>query len=153
MKRIEDIILESSSEVKAKLFGPAQIAYQNPETGVTITKPSAFRVIKDCAETALLFLPIEVFLKYKSPISSLKGKFNRENVGDLYSRSQNDSVTRVLLNLILDTCPKSPSTILPSNALKAQINSDDPYGEYGDSGSHTTVENKSLVDIILSIYG
>jgi len=151
MKTIEEVILENSLEQKAKLYKPAKIAFDNPETGVSITNKSAYRVIKDCAETTLLFLPLEIFLKYKNPISSLKGKFNRENVTDLFNRSKNDLVSRALFNSILDTCPRSTLAI-PTKSAVHNNNTDDPYGEYSSDTQNDQVDNRSQVDIILSSY-
>ena len=73
MTRIEDVILECSTETKAKLYIPAKKAFESPDTGITIVKPAAYKVIKDCAETTLLFLPIEIFLKFKNPFYGVKG--------------------------------------------------------------------------------
>ena len=155
MKKIEDIILENSLEVKAKLYGAAQKAFDAPDTGVTIVKPAAYKVIKDCAETTLLFLPIEIFLKFKSPIQSLRGKFNRESIVDLYNRATTDLIAKILFNLILDTCPKAPPVLINNNPanLIASVDPDDPYGSYGDTAPVIPDTTKSQIDIILQAYG
>lgn len=154
MKKIEEVILESSSEVKAKLYGPAKKAFEAPDTGITIVKPAAYRVIKDCAETTLLFLPIEIFIKYKSPIQALKGKITREQVIDLYNRTTTDYVAKILFQLILDTCPKSAPQLAPVNkaSLISNIETDDPYGAYGDIIPTTEETSKSQVEVIISAY-
>ena len=154
MKRIEDVILDNSSEVKAKLFGPAKKAFEAPDTGITIVKPAAYRVIKDCAETTLLFLPIEIFLKYKSPIQSLKGKITKDQIIDLYNRTTTDYVAKILFQLILDTCPRSTPQLTPINkaTLISNIESDDPYGAYGDIVPTVEETSKSQVEIIISVY-
>lgn len=154
MKKIEDIILESSPEIKAKLYTPARKAFEAPDTGITIVKPAAYKVIKDCAETTLLFLPIEIFLKFKSPTQSLKGKFPRDSVIDLYNRTATDSVAKILFQLILDTCPKSPPQLAPVNtaSILTAIDKDDPYGSYGDTTPITAPETKSLIDTICVAY-
>lgn len=154
MSRIEDIILENSGEVKAKLYGPAKKAFEAPDTGITIVKPAAYKVIKDCAETTLLFLPIEIFLKYKSPTQTLRGKFTREQVIELYNRTVKDTAAKILFQLILDTCPKSAPSLAPVNPSNVLLglNSDDPYGSYGDTAP-VAEESKSLIDIICSAYG
>ena len=154
MKRIEDVILETSSEVKAKLYLPAKKAFDAPDTGVTIVKPAAYKVIKDCAETTLLFLPIEIFLKFKNPIQSLKGKFVRDQIIDLYNRTISDSVAKILFQLILDTCPKSAPSLAPVNptAILSHIDSEDPYGTYGDTAPVISEELKSSIDIIVAAY-
>lgn len=154
MIRIEDVILSVSTETKAKLYLPAKKAFEAPDTGITIVKPAAYKVIKDCAETTLLFLPIEIFLKFKSPVQSLKGKFNREQVIDLYNRTTTDSAAKILFQLILDTCPKAPPQLAPVNTatILTSIDKDDPYGSYGDSAQTVSQETKSLVDTIASVY-
>ena len=154
MIKVEDIILENSPETKAKLYTPAKKAFEAPDTGVTIVKPAAYKVIKDCAETTLLFLPIEIFLKFKNPIQSLKGKFPRDSVVDLYNRTVSDSVAKILFQLILDTCPKSPPQLAPVNTatILTTIDKDDPYGSYGDSAPVTAPETRSLIDTICAAY-
>lgn len=154
MKKIEEIILENSSEIKAKLYGPAKKAFEAPDTGITIVKPAAYRVIKDCAETTLLFLPIEIFLKYKSPIQSLKNKFSRDQVIDLYNRTTTDYVAKILFQLIVDTCPRSTPQLTPINKanLISNIETDDPYGAYGDMIPTIEESSKSRVDIIVAAY-
>lgn len=153
-KKLEEIILETSPETKAKLYIPAKKAFEAPDTGITILKPAAYKVIKDCAETTLLFLPIEIFLKFKSPIQSLKGKFTREHVIDLYNRTTTDSAAKILFQLILDTCPKAPPQLAPVNtaSILTNIDKDDPYGSYGDTAQLVSPETKSLVDTIASVY-
>jgi len=154
MKRIEDVILETSTEVKAKLYLPAKKAFDAPDTGVTIVKPAAYKVIKDCAETTLLFLPIEIFLKFKNPIQSLRGKFVRDQIIDLYNRTISDSVAKILFQLILDTCPKSAPSLVPVNptAILSHIDSEDPYGTYGDTAPAISEELKSSIDVIVAAY-
>ena len=134
MKKIEDIILETPPETKSKLYGAAKKAFDAPDTGVTIVKPAAYKVIKDCAETTLLFLPIEIFLKFKTPTTTLKGKFSRDQVVDLYNRTTTDSVAKILFQLIVDTCPKAPPQLIPANTTNylTPVDPDDPYGSYGE---------------------
>lgn len=153
MKKIEEVILEHSPETKAKLYGPAKKAFEAPDTGVNIVKPAAYKVIKDCAETTLLFLPIEIFLKYKSPIQSLRGKITRDQVIDLYNRTVKDTTAKILFQLILDTCPKSTPSLAPVNPVNilSDVSDDDPYGSYGDTAP-IVEESKSLIDIICSAY-
>jgi hypothetical protein len=143
MTNIETVILENSSESKAKLHGPAQKAFTNPETGVTIIKQGAARVIRDCAETTLTFLPIEIFLKYANPVMSLKGKFNVENVKDLFERSKTNTASKLLFNLLLETCPKN--TIITTKA-----DHNDPYGDYSEVQDIPVAFN--AVDLILKTY-
>lgn len=143
MTNIETIILENSLEPKAKLYGPAQKAFTNPETGITIIKQSAARVIKDCAETTLTFLPIEIFLKYTNPIQTLKGRFNVENVKDLVERSKTNAVSKLLFDLIIETCPKNTT-------IATKANHNDPYGDYSEVQDIPIASN--AVDLILKTY-
>lgn len=154
MTRIEDIILATSTETKAKLYQPAKKAFEAPDTGITVVKPAAYRVIKDCAETTLLFLPIEIFIKFKSPIQALKGKFTRESVVELYNRTTTDAVAKILFQLIVDTCPKSVPQLSPVNPANIINNNvDDPYGEYEyATGSGNQETSKSSVELICSTY-
>jgi len=154
MKRIEDIILEYSAEPKAKLYLPARKAFEAPDTGITIIKPAAYKVIKDCAETTLLFLPIEIFLKFKTPTTTLKGKFSRDQVVDLYNRTTTDSVAKILFQLIVDTCPKAPPQLIPANTTNylTSVDPDDPYGSYGEVSVLKEEPSKSLVDTIMLVY-
>lgn len=152
MARIEDVILSVSPETKAKLYIPAKKAFEAPDTGVTIVKPAAYRVIKDCAETTLLFLPIEIFLKLKNPVQVLKGKVTKEQVFDLYNRASSDSVSKILFQLLLDNCPKTTPQAIPSSNILSHVDADDPYGTYGDTAPVINEESKSAVDLIVSTY-
>jgi hypothetical protein len=147
---IEEVIYSVSPEQKSKLLGPATKAFNNPDTGITANKPSALRVIKDCAETTILFLPIELFVKMNNPLTLLKGKFNAVNVTDLYNRSKNNKIAKLLFDLILETCPKQP-TVQTSVSLQVADESD-PYGDYDNSVSTVAVQQSSPVQIILQHY-
>ncbi|NBO99186.1 MAG: hypothetical protein EBU90_03535 [Proteobacteria bacterium] len=152
MARIEDVILTVSPETKAKLYGPAKKAFEAPDTGVTITKPAAYRVIKDCAETTLLFLPIEIFLKLKSPVQTLKGKVTKDQIVDLYNRASGDSVSKILFQLLLDSCPKSTPQAIPAANILSHVDVDDPYGTYGDNAPVFSEESKSAVELVIATY-
>lgn len=142
---IEETILNLSSESKAKLYGPANKAFTNPETGITVQKQGALRVIRDCAETTINFLPIEIFLTYADPVKVLKGKFDINAVTDFYNRSKNNKITKVLLDLILATCTRVSIT-------QAQpIDNNDPYGDY-DNTIQSNSSNLTPVQLIMQTY-
>jgi len=145
---IEEVILSSSAEPKAKLFGPATKALSNPETGITVVKQGALRVIKDCAETTVNFLPIEIFLSYIDPVKSLKGKFNTNNVTDLFNKSKTNKVSKLLFDLILSTC--SPVSV-PAQSVLSHSDENDPYGDY-DNAVPVTTSTLNSIQVILQTY-
>jgi hypothetical protein len=145
--KLEEIILQNSSVLKAKLFTPALRAFEAPETGIQVIKPAAVRVIKDCAETTIKFLPIEIFLQFKTPIEQLRGKFTREIIQEFYDRSKNELHTKLLLDLMLATCPKINTVPLVKSTT---IN--DPYGDY-DSVEPVEITNTAdSVELIFKTY-
>lgn len=151
---VEDIILANSPEPKAKLIIPARKAFESPDTGVTIVKPAAYRVIKDCAETTITFLPLEMFLRLENPIKQLKGKFNKEQITDLYHRSQNDKIAQLLFKCILETCPRTESSPQITQIGIQSSSMSDPYGDYDDAekmvGSKATTDTE--LDIVIKTY-
>jgi hypothetical protein len=153
---VEDIILSNSIEPKAKLIIPARKAFEAPDTGVTIVKPAAYRVIKDCAETTITFLPVEIFLKYSEPVKQLKGKFTREQITDLYNRSKSNRNTELLFKCMYNTCPSSSSSEITITNIGIQSSSiTDPYGDYDDaeklSGSKNTTPGNEL-ELVIETY-
>ena len=74
---------------------------------------------------------------------SLKGKFNVENVKDLFERSKTNTASKLLFNLLLETCPKN--TIITTNA-----DHNDPYGDYSEVQDIPVAFN--AVDLILKTY-
>lgn len=151
---VEDIILTNSSEPKAKLIIPARKAFEAPDTGVTIVKPAAYRVIKDCAETTITFLPVEIFLKYNEPIKQLKGKFTKEQIVDLYNRSKNNKNTLLLFKCMLDTCPREQQPTVGNIGIQSSSMTD-PYGDYDDAeklpGSKNIAPENEL-DVVIKTY-
>lgn len=143
---VEEAILTFSTEPKAKLYGPATKAFTNPETGITVQKQGALRVIKDCAETTVNFLPIEIFLTYADPVKVLKGKLELTAVTDFYNRSKNNKITKVLLDLILTTC----SHII-TNPVVEFADNNDPYGDY-DNTVQSNISNLTPVQLIMQTY-
>jgi len=66
-----------------------------------------------------------------------------ENVKDLFERSKTNTTSKLLLNLLLETCSKN--TI---NTTKADHN--DPYGDYSEIQDMPIAS--SAVDLILKTY-
>jgi hypothetical protein len=87
-------------------------------------------------------------------LQSLKGKFTKESIIDLYNRTTTDSVAKILFHLILDTCPKAPPQLTPvKTSVTTNLDLDDPYGAYGDNIPVQAEEaSRSLVDIIVTAY-
>lgn len=126
MKFLE-IIIENSTEKLAKLYKPAYKASQNPENGITIQNKSAYHVIKDCAYLAHLYLPIFCFEKYTNPFIQLKGKFKKPDIEEFVKSTKTDKLNELLLNLILEKIEEKQ----PIENFSADLESNDPYGEYG----------------------
>jgi hypothetical protein len=125
--RFLEIIIENSTDKLAKLYKPAYKASQNPENGITIQNKSAYHVIKDCAYIAHLYLPLYCFENYTNPISQLKGKFKKSEIEEFVKSVKTQKVNQFLLNLILQNEDKKQ----PIQQFSSDVESNDPYGEYG----------------------
>ena len=97
----EEVILNNSSEQIAKLYGPAERAYNKPDTGIDVNKKSAYYVIRDCANITRQYLAIHVWGLYEDPILTLKGKFTSNQVKDFLSRSDKETGPKLLKQLIV----------------------------------------------------
>lgn len=97
----EEVILNNSSEQIAKLYGPAERAYNKPDTGIDVNKKSAYYVIRDCANITRQYLAIHVWGLYEDPILTLKGKFTSNQVKDFLSRSDKETGPKLLKQLII----------------------------------------------------
>ena len=137
-----DILLSSSQAKEGKLVGPATKASTNPETGITINNPAAYRVIKDCAKLAIKYLPHYVFGLYANPFEVLKGKFERKDIDEFVKAALSDMVLNQLLSLIIDKIKKSSSSLSASE--------DDPYGDY-ESYNYSSNE-QHYVDILCNAF-
>jgi hypothetical protein len=125
-----DKIIQNSQVKEAKLYGPSKRAAERPETGVTITNPAAFHVIKDCATLANKYLPHYVFGSYANPFEVLKGKFTKPEIEEFVSAAMADIVYHQLLTLILSKINKSDNVPAVSITAASVANSNDPYGDY-----------------------
>jgi hypothetical protein len=158
MKFIE-IILSNSTVKEAKLYPASKKASLKPDTGVTITSQSAYHVIKDCATIAHRYLPLFVFGQYQDPFQALKGKFKRSDIEEFLSSANSDFVHYQLLSIILERIGKKPE--IEENKSKPMVNdiqSDNPYGEYGHGMEETPViisnkDNTSTLDLLCQTFG
>lgn len=157
MKFVE-IIVENSLVKEAKLYAPAKKAYANPDTGITIQNKSAYHVIKDCALMTINYLPLWAFGNYKNPFEELKGKFQRKDVEEFVSSNEKYVMSKQLLLAILD---KSGEIINNKQEVdksyKQEIESSDPYGEYGTSSEEESSKveinnNSSIVDALCKLF-
>ena len=97
----EEKIIKNSSIRQSKLMRPAKIAFEKPDTGVTINKKGAYYLIKDSAEVTIQYLVHLCYGSYKDPIKDLKGKFTQSEIIDFVGRSKEEKSTNQMLNIIL----------------------------------------------------
>ncbi len=129
----EEVILNNSKEQVAKLYGPADRAHKNPETGVEIKKKSAYYVIRDCADITRQYLAIHVWGLYDDPILTLKGKFTSNQVKDFLSRSEKETGPKLLKQLIVAGIKDKyevVQTTKGSSSFSYEADADDIYSYY-----------------------
>ena len=97
----EEKIITNSSIRQKNLMRPAKVAYENPDTGVTINKKGAYYLIKDTADVTVKYLAHLCYASYDNPISSLKGLFTQSKIIDFVGRSKEQEHTKQLLENIL----------------------------------------------------
>jgi hypothetical protein len=157
MKFLE-IILNNSTVKEAKLYTAAKKASIKPDTGVTIQNQSAYHVIKDCAKITQLYLPLYIFGQYQNPFQALKGKFSKSEIQEFLSSANSDFVNHQLLCLILEKIKKELDVEEPKQSTNIQdINSDDPYGDYGYSSPEPTItttinSDSSILDLLCQAF-
>ena len=83
----EEKIIKNSDIRQSKLMRPAKIAFDKPDTGVTINKKGAYYLIKDSAEITVQYLVHLCYGSYKAPLKDLKGKFTQSEIIDFVGRS------------------------------------------------------------------
>lgn len=148
----EEKIIAASSSRHKKLFRPALIASREPNTQVKIYNKSAYYVIKDCADITLKYLAHYVYSSLSDPVLSLKGKVSEEEIVDFVSRSNQETHTRQLLQIILNDLTSGFKPQLPEPITDFTIDDvDDVYGdyEYGSIEDDYDVSEltKSIIDI------
>lgn len=132
----EEKIIKNSSIRQGKLMRPARIAFDKPDTGVTINKKGAYYLIKDSADITIQYLAHLCYGSYNEPISELKGKFTQSEIIDFVGRSKEEKNTNQLLSIILaDLGYVSQSfevDVIDEEELDLTIDEDedDVYGDY-----------------------
>lgn len=123
MMTLEEVIIENSNNTIKGLYSPAQKAFKEPATGITVVIPAAAAVIRDCAMVTLRYLPHYTFGLYGNPFTELKGKISVQQITDFVQKSKTDFITNQLLQLIKD---RSGGIV----AVPQATNFADPYQEY-----------------------
>ena len=153
MKFIE-ILITNSQLKEAKLFHPSKKASENPTIGITIQNQAAYHVIKDCAKIAHRYLPLVIMEHYPNVFSSLKGKFEKQDIVDFIDAAQKDIAYKQLLELLLDKLRKTFPTSDNSQSIEFATSSfsqaaNDPYGDYGSFNEPAKkLEDKSPVELL-----
>ena len=97
----EEKIIKNSKIRQKNLMRPAKIAFDKPDTGVTINKKGAYYLIKDSADITVKYLSHLSYASYSNPIVDLKGKFTQSEIIDFVGRAKEENFTNQLLSIIL----------------------------------------------------
>lgn len=152
----EEKIIKNSGIRQKNLMRPAKIAFEKPDTGVTINKKGAFYLIKDSADITVKYLVHLCYGSYNNPIKDLKGKFTQSEIIDFVGRSKEQQYTRQLLNIILTDigCVNQSFTTDTNNntSIDFSINEEeDVYGDYeleeSESNEKESVEEVQSIDV------
>lgn len=143
----EEKIIKNSSIRQSKLMRPAKIAFEKPDTGVTINKKGAYYLIKDSADITIQYLVHLCYGSYSDPITDLKGKFTQSEIIDFVGRSKEERNTNQLLSIILADLGYVDQSfeveeVTEEKELDLTI-SDDEDDVYGDYETETTSATKS----------
>jgi len=154
----EKKILSVSKLKQAKLLRPAEIAYEKPDNGVTITNKSAYFVIRDCASVTRKYVVLMCYGELKNPIELLQGKFTRAEINDFCKRAYEYVETSQLLSLILLDIKKralllqsqAPKTVATSVTNFNETETEEIYCDYEGSIEEQVaiLEVKEEVDVI-----
>ena len=146
----EEKIIKNSGIRQSKLMRPAKIAFEKPDTGVTINKKGAYYLIKDSAEVTIQYLVHLCYGSYKDPIKELKGKFTQSEIIDFVGRSKEEKNTNQLLSIILADigCINQTFDVVEEVEeeeidLTISDDEDDVYGDYESEPTATTSSTKS----------
>lgn len=143
----EEKIIKNSGIRQKNLMRPAKIAFEKPDTGVTINKKGAFYLIKDSADITVKYLVHLCYGSYSNPIKDLKGKFTQSEIIDFVGRSKEEKNTNQLLSIILaDLGYVDKSFEVEEIAEEEELDlsiSDDEDDVYGDYETETTPTVKS----------
>lgn len=153
----EEKIIKNSGIRQKNLMRPAKIAFEKPDTGVTINKKGAFYLIKDSADITVKYLVHLCYGSYNNPIKELKGKFTQSEIIDFVGRSKEQQYTRQLLNIILtDIGCVNQSFTTDTNNNNSSIDfsiseEEDVYGDYeleeSESNEKDSVEEVQSIDV------
>jgi len=143
----EEKIIKNSSIRQKNLMRPAKIAFEKPDTGVTINKKGAYYLIKDSADVTIKYVVHLCYGSYNNPINDLKGKFTQSEIIDFVGRSKEEQQTKQLLNIILTdigVVNKDFTTETKEDIdLTITDEVDDVYGDYELEDSDTTSSSSS----------
>jgi hypothetical protein len=146
----EEKIIKNSGIRQKNLLRPAKIAFEKPDTGVTINKKGAYYLIKDSAEITIKYVAHLCYGSYNDPIKELKGKFTQSEIIDFVGRSKEEYYTNQLLSIILADIgivkqSFNTSTVEeePEIDLTIEDDEDDVYGDYESETSTTTSSTKT----------
>lgn len=143
----EEKIIKNSSIRQKNLMRPAKIAFEKPDTGVTINKKGAYYLIKDSADVTIKYVVHLCYGSYNNPINDLKGKFTQSEIIDFVGRSKEEQQTKQLLNIILTdigVVNKDFTTETKEDIdLTISDEVDDVYGDYELEDSDTTSSSSS----------
>jgi hypothetical protein len=142
----EEKIIKNSEIRQKNLMRPARIAYEKPDTGVTINKKGAFYLIKDSADITVKYLPLLSYGSFKNPISDLKGKFTQSEIIDFVGRAKEESFTNQLLSVILTDigCTQPITQIVDGDESKElDLSFSDDEDVYGDYETEEEISVKS----------
>ncbi len=144
----EEKIIKNSKIRQKNLMRPAKIAFDKPDTGVTINKKGAYYLIKDSADITVKYLSHLSYASYSNPIVDLKGKFTQSEIIDFVGRAKEENFTNQLLSIILtDIGVVAPIAQVVDENKSDDIDlsfddDEDVYGDY-ETEESTQVESSS----------
>lgn len=150
-----NVLFDNSELNEAKLYSAAHKCVDKPDTGITIQHKGAYNVIRDCAKVTTRYLPHYVFGAYTNPFQTLKGKFTKPDIEEFVKKCRDDYALNQLLVVILQKYKAENkledfTTTKQQDFSKSSIDTNDPYGYYGDVDDEpeAIVEKISDVDIL-----
>jgi hypothetical protein len=153
----EEKIIKNSDIRQRNLLRPAKIAFEKPDTGVTITKKGAYYLIKDSAEITIKYVAHLCYGSYSNPIKDLKGKFTQSEIIDFVGRSKEEESTNQLLNIVLADIGVVKQTFNTTVVeeeqeidLSIEDDEDDVYGDY-ESEVTTTKSSKNTKEETIDV--
>ena len=161
----EEKIIKNCKIRQRNLMRPAKIAFDKPDTGVTIEKRGAYFLIKDSADITLKYLAHLAYSSFNDPIKDLKGKFTESEIIGFVGRSKKEPQTKQLLHIILTDIgsaqyvnavsvkPIPPVATSSDTSLDYTVKDDeDVYGDYDleddeEVQQPTSVEVETDIDV------